>query len=87
MEESHGEGLASHTGPSHAPVPARAGAKRWFWGTCRPGMEPRNRTELGVPTLEDAGRPHWARRYREAAFSASGPLPGNGDATPWTDRH
>jgi len=50
MRESYGEGPASHTGPSRAPVPARAGAKRRPMGTCRQGIEPRNRTQTGVPT-------------------------------------
>ena len=74
MKESHGEGVASHTGPSHAPVPARAGAKRWFWGTCRPGIEPRNRTQTGVPTRSRMSEGHIghaaiARRVSDSAWS------------------
>jgi len=63
MRESHGEAAASHTGPSRAPVPARAGAKRGPMGiclrvgrqrqTCRPGIEPRrqSRRRMGVGRL------------------------------------
>ncbi len=49
MRETYDEGLASRTGPSHAPVSARAGARRWSMGTCRPVSGPRNRTQTGGP--------------------------------------
>ena len=66
MKESHGEGLATHTGPESCAVGrevegealtgVRAG-QVWSRET--------ERTHRGVDAVRECGRPHSVRRYRE----------------------
>ncbi len=42
MKESYVEGLATHSGPESCVATRKGGGEAWTWGTCGPGIEPRN---------------------------------------------
>jgi hypothetical protein len=63
MEESYIEDLANRDGPDHALAFREGAAKRWFWGACRPAIEPRNRQHRGADVLWISGRQHRGQRY------------------------
>jgi hypothetical protein len=70
MKVSYGEGIATHTGPEscagagnrdrEALTGERAGR---VWS--RESNAPQLRVLRGADAVEDGGRPHWVRRYRE----------------------
>ena len=69
MRDPYGEGVATHTGPESC-VAARKGSGEALtgggagWVFSREIHEPLR----GADVLEDSGRPHRARRYREARW-------------------
>ena len=71
MKESHGEGVASHTGPESC-VPLREGrGEALTGGRTGPVIEPRKhdpvlgRALQGADAVEESGRPHGTRRWRQ----------------------
>ncbi len=50
MQESYGEGVATHAGPEPCAVARKSGGEALVMGTCRSGIEPRNMWNFGVPT-------------------------------------
>jgi hypothetical protein len=65
MEESYGEGLATHTGPESCDV-ARKGVVEASIGVRAGWVLSRERTLLrGADAVGRSGRPHQARRQRE----------------------
>jgi hypothetical protein len=72
MEESYIEDLANRDGPDHALATREGAAKRWFRGTRRPAIEPRNRQHRGADVLWISGRQHRGRRFREPSTGPAG---------------
>ena len=69
MEESCGEGLATHTGPESCGV-ARKGGVEALTGVRAGRVFSRERTPLrGADAVRTSGRHHSARRYRETRRS------------------
>jgi hypothetical protein len=67
MKVSYGEGLASHTGPESCAV-AREDRGEALTGECAGRVSSRESFGQlrGADAVETGGRPHRARRYREA---------------------
>jgi hypothetical protein len=51
MQVSHGEGLATHTGPESCRIDRKAIPGSVDRGTYGQGIEPRNRSASGMPTM------------------------------------
>jgi len=69
MKESHGEGGATHTGPESC-VSARKGGGEALTGEWAGRVFSRERTSLwDADAVEEGGRPHPARRYRQTRWS------------------
>src|SRR2546428_13962738 len=73
MKESHGEGVATHTGPESCVVVRKDGGEALTGGRAGRVLSreihepPRERWTLrGADVLEDGGRPHCERRQRKA---------------------
>jgi hypothetical protein len=60
MEESHGEGLATHTGPRSC-----AAVREALTGVRAGRVFSRERSLRSADAVRRSGRPHLARRYRE----------------------
>ena len=71
MKESHGEGVAAHTGPESC-VSARKGGGEALTGKRAGRVFSRERTSLrDADAVEEGGRPHPARRYRQTRRSSA----------------
>jgi hypothetical protein len=69
MKESYGEGVASHTGPESC-VTVREDGREALTGGGAGRVCSRERTLLrDADAVEEGGRPHRGRRYREAPRS------------------
>jgi hypothetical protein len=69
MKESYGEGLASHTG-SESCAGVREGDREALTGERAGRVLSRESTSLrDADAVEEGGRPHPARRYRETRWS------------------
>ena len=69
MKESHGEGLATHTGPESCGA-ARKGGVEALIGECAGRVFSRVRTFLrDADAVGAGGRPHRVHRYREVCQS------------------
>ena len=69
MKESYGEGIASHTGPESCAT-VREGWDEALTGERAGRVLSRERTVLrDADAVEEGGRPHPGRRYREAPRS------------------
>jgi hypothetical protein len=69
MQESYGEGLATHTGPESC-VPVRKGRHEALTGERAGRVFSRERTRLrDADAVEEGGRPHLARRDRKTCWS------------------
>ena len=69
MKESHGEGVAPHTGPESC-VSARKGGGEALTGERAGRALSRERTSLrDADAVEEGGRPHPARRYCKTRWS------------------
>ena len=69
MRESYGEGIASHTGPESCTA-AREGGREALTGGRAGRVLSRERTLLrDADAVEESGRPHPGRRYRETLRS------------------
>ncbi len=69
MKESYGEGVASHTGPESC-VAVREGDSEALTGEQAGRVLSRERASLrDADAVEEGGRPHPARRYRETRWS------------------
>ena len=65
MQESYGEGLATHTDPESCGAACKGGGEA-LTGARAGRVFSRERTSLrGADAVRRSGRPHWARRYRE----------------------
>jgi RNA-directed DNA polymerase len=69
MQESYGEGLATHTGPESC-VAAREGGREALTGV-RAGRVFSRETHLlrDADAVEEGGRPHSVRRHRQTRWS------------------
>lgn len=73
MQESHSEGLASHTDPESCAIGRKADREALTGARTGPGTElrkgkPAARRHSGAPTLlRRSGRPHGRRRERETS--------------------
>jgi len=65
MQESYGEGVASHTGPESCAGAREGMGEALSRGTSRPGMEPRNTPLPGADAVHGGGRQHRGPRHRE----------------------
>ena len=69
MQESYGEGVATHTGPESC-VAAREGRDEALTGERAGRVFSRERTVLrDADAVEEGGRPHPARRHRKTRRS------------------
>ena len=69
MQESYGEGLATHTGPESC-VAAREGGREALTGVRAGRVFSRERQLLrDADAVEEGGRPHPGRRHRETLRS------------------
>ena len=69
MKESYGEGVASHTGPESCAV-VREGGREALTGERAGRVLSRERNILrDADAVEEGGRPHPGRRYRETPRS------------------
>ncbi len=69
MKESYGEGVASHTGPESCAA-VREGGSEALTGEQAGRVLSRERASLrDANAVEEGGRPHPARRYRETRWS------------------
>ena len=69
MKESHGEGLATHTGPKSCGVTRESGGEA-LTGECAGRVLSRERTQLqGADAVGGCGRLHPGHRQREMARS------------------
>jgi len=69
MKESHGEGVATHTGPESCGAACKGGVEA-LTGVRAGRAFSRERTSLrGADAVRRSGRPHPARRYRETLRS------------------
>jgi RNA-directed DNA polymerase len=69
MKESYGEGVASHTGPESC-VGVRKGEGEALTGERAGRVYSRETNSLrDADAVEEGGRPHPARRYRETRWS------------------
>ena len=69
MKESYGEGVASHTGPESC-VTVREDGREALTGEVRAGYAAAKATPLrDADAVEEGGRPHPRRRYRETRRS------------------
>ena len=81
MQESHGEGVASRTGPESC-VGARKGGREALTGERTGRVFSRERATLrDADAFGASGRPHRARRHREARWGPARPQ------TPSTSGH
>src|SRR5437667_6118763 len=81
MKESHGEGVATHTGPESC-AGVREGEREALTGEGAGRVLSRERTSLrDADAVEGSGRPHPGRRYRETPGSPAR------SETPCTHRH
>ena len=66
MQESYGEGVASHTGPESCAVVREGRGEALTGGGAGRVLSRENYGQLrGADAVETGGRPHRARRYRE----------------------
>ena len=65
MEESHRKGVAIHPDPESCVVGPRGRHRSVDRGTCRQGIELRNNRNRSADAVQQSGRPHASRRYRE----------------------
>ena len=65
MQESYGEGVATHAGPEPCAVACEGGGEALARGTYRSGIEPRNMWNFGVPTPSLGAEGH----VRRVAFT------------------
>jgi len=81
MKESHGEGVATHTGPESC-VPVREDGREALTGE-RAGrvLSRESRSLRDADAVEEGGRPHPERRYRKTLGSPAR------SETPCTPRH
>ena len=71
MKESYGEGLASHTGPESCAA-VREGDSEALTGERAGRVLSRESTSLrDADAVEEGGRPHPARRYRETRWGSA----------------
>ena len=91
MKESYGEGVASHTGPESC-AGVREGEREALTGEGAGRVLSRERTSLwDADAVEEGGRPHPGRRYRETPRSParsetpsmSGHTSGENRESPW----
>ena len=69
MKESHGEGVATHTGPESC-VTVREDGGEALTGERAGRAFSRERTSLrDADAVEEGGRPHPARRYRKTRWT------------------
>src|SRR5712692_29796 len=69
MKESYGEGVATHTGPESC-VTVRENGREALTGEGAGRVLSRERTSLrDADAVEEGGRPHSERRYRETLRS------------------
>ena len=69
MQESYGEGLATHTGPESC-VAAREGGREALTGVRAGRVFSRERQLLrDADAVEEGGRPHPVRRHRQTRWS------------------
>ena len=69
MKESYGEGVASHTGPESCAA-VREGGSEALTGEGAGRVLSRETNSLrDADAVEEGGRPHPARRYRETRWS------------------
>src|SRR5713226_4782780 len=69
MKESYGEGVATHTGPESC-VTVRENGREALTGEGAGRVFSRERTSLrDADAVEEGGRPHPARRYRQTRWS------------------
>ena len=69
MKESYGEGVATHAGPESCGVACEGGVEA-LTGVRAGRVLSRERNSLrGADAVEEGGRPHPARRYRETRRS------------------
>jgi len=81
MKESYGEGVATHTGPESC-ADARKSGREALTGEGAGRVLSRERTSLrDADAVEEGGRPHAERRYRETLRSPAR------SETPCTHRH
>ncbi len=81
MEESHGEGVATHTDPESC-VTVREDGREALTGERAGRVFSRERTSLrDADAVEVCGRPHPGRRYRKTPWSPAR------SETPCTHRH
>src|SRR5713226_309610 len=81
MKESHGEGVATHTGPESCAT-VREDGREALTGGGAGRVFSRERTLLrDADAVEPSGRPHPRRRYRETLWSPAR------SETPCTHRH
>jgi len=81
MKESHGEGVATHTGPESC-AGARKGGREALTGEGAGRVFSRERTSLrDADAVEEGGRPYPGRRHRKTLRSPAR------SETPCTHRH
>ena len=69
MQESYGEGVATHTGPESC-ADAREGGREALTGERAGRVFSRERISLrDADAVEEGGRPYPARRYRQTRWS------------------
>ena len=92
MKESHGEGVATHTGSESCVLARKGGGEAWT-GARAGRVWSRERNHLwDADAVEEGGRPHPARRYRETRWSPArsetlrmpGHTPRENRESPWS---
>ena len=66
MKELYIEGVANHDDPKSCAGIREGAGEASDRGTCRPGIEPRNKTLPGADAVKQSGRQHAPNREREA---------------------
>ena len=72
MEESYIEEVAIHGVPDHALAFREGAAKRWCGVHAGRAIEPRNRAVWGADAVDNDGRQHRWRRFREPSVDSTG---------------
>src|SRR3989338_4086041 len=69
MKESHGEGVATHTGPESCAAVREGGGEALTGGGAGRVLSRERPTLRDADAVEPSGRPHPRRRYRKAPWS------------------
>ena len=65
MQESHGEGVASHTDPESCGAACKGGVEALTGARTGRVLSRENRILRDADAVRESGRLHWAHRYRE----------------------